>query len=318
MKSISIIIPNFNGETLLKENIPSLFTSLSSSGVTDYEVIVPDDASIDGSIKFLENHYPEIIVIKNKVNKGFSGNVNTGIKIASKELVLILNSDVKLLDNYFSPLLKYFEVEDTFGVMGRIISMESDRIQDSAKYPYYTFGKIITTKNYLVDNRNTLYSLFMSGANSLVDRSKLIKLGGFNELFNPYYSEDADLGITAWRAGYKIYYEHNAICRHPNSATINKLNKNKVKTIAKRNKLILHYIHLDGFELAYFVSLYFLKGIFRLLILDLIYIKAIIMFCMSLKKISYYKRKTNYRNKTLKEICTFIRNDIKGLKITKF
>ena len=252
MKSISVIIPNFNGEDLLKENIPPLYNALSTSGIIDYEVVVPDDASTDGSIKFLENNYPEIIIVKNRENKGFSGNVNTGIKISKKDLVFILNSDVILLDKYFSPLLKYFEMEDTFGVMSRIISMESYKIQDGAKYPQYTFGRITTTKNYLVKNRTTLYSLYMSGANSLVDRRKLLSLGGFNEFFNPYYSEDADLGITAWRAGYKIYYEHDSICRHPNSSTIKKEHKKKVKTVAKRNKIILHYLHLDNFELAFF------------------------------------------------------------------
>lgn len=87
MKSISVIIPNYNGEDLLKENLPSLYSALSTSGIMEYEVIVPDDASTDGSVAFLENNYPEIIIVKNKENKGFSGNVNTGIKISTMDLI---------------------------------------------------------------------------------------------------------------------------------------------------------------------------------------------------------------------------------------
>ena len=85
MYSISVVIPNYNGEALLKSNIPSVYQALSSSNITDDEIIIADDASKDRSLEFIEKHYPKIILIKNPVNLGFIGNCNTGIQKAKKD-----------------------------------------------------------------------------------------------------------------------------------------------------------------------------------------------------------------------------------------
>ena len=184
--SISVVIPNYNGRDLLETNLPSVYSALQTSGISNFEIIIPDDDSIDSSVNFIKTNYPDIILIENKVNKGFAGNTNTGIFKAKKDLVMILNSDVKLTDDYFSPLLKYFDKPDTFGVTGRIIGLDFDKIQDAAKYPKYSFGSIASTTNYICKTRSLLNSFFLTGANALIDRKKLMELGGFNQLFNPY------------------------------------------------------------------------------------------------------------------------------------
>ena len=61
-------------------------------------------------------------------------------------------------------------------------------------------------------------------------------LGGFDEIFNPYYAEDVDLGIRAWKVGYKCYYDDTALCRHPLSATIQKEQPKKVKKAKENSK----------------------------------------------------------------------------------
>ena len=91
-----------------------------------------------------------MIINKAVQNKGFSGNVNAGVKLATKKLVLILNSDVRLTKKYFTPLLSYFDDDSTFGVMGRIMSEDGLELQDAAKYPAGGFTKIKGTKNYLM------------------------------------------------------------------------------------------------------------------------------------------------------------------------
>ncbi len=282
--SISIVIPNFNGKLLLEANIPLVYNALTSSGVLDFEIIIPDDASTDDSTDFIKTNYPDIILIENTVNRGFAGNMNTGIFKSLKDLVFVLNSDVVLNDQYFKHLLPYFNYPDTFGVMSRIIAIDSSKIQDGAKYPNYSYGNIASCTNYISENSQSLYSLFLSGANALVDREKLIELGGFSEIFNPFYSEDVDLGLRAWRLGYKCYYEHNAICKHPNSETIKKLPSNKVKIVAKRNKMILHFIHLQNFELIFFLFILTIKTILRTIILEINYLKSFSAFICSIKE----------------------------------
>lgn len=322
--SISVVIPNYNGRKLLEVNLPSVYRALKNPGISDFEIIIPDDASDDDSVNFIKTNFPDIILVENKVNRGFAGNSNTGIKRSQKDLVLILNSDVRLTDGYFENLLKYFNKQDTFGVTGRILGLESDRIQDGAKYPKYYFGNISSTTNYICSLRNSLYSFFLTGANALIDRKKLIELNGYDEIFNPYYGEDVDLGIRAWRLGYKCYYEHNAVCRHPNSATVSKEPSNKIKVISGRNKMYLHFIHFNRFELlCYFIKLG-LKTILRILTLNVNFLKSLRMFinsldmCIKSKQSFNELRKSKNVNLTLKDIVTIIKDDIHKLSIEKF
>jgi len=282
-KSISIVIPNYNGEFLLKKNIPYVYRALKTSNIEDFEIIVADDASTDKSIDFLKANYSQIIICENKINGGFSKNINSGIKKATKDLVLLLNSDVELTDNYFSHQLKYFEKPDTFGVMGKIVSIDNEnKIQDFAKYPKFNFCKIKSTRNYmLINNSNNepYYSFFLSGANALVDRNKLFELGLFNELYSPYYYEDVDLSLKAWRYGYKCYFDEKSVCRHPYSVTIKKYSTSKkVKLISRKNRFLLHFLHLDNFCLLFYFFCIISSLLVKTLVFNFLEIKAFYIF----------------------------------------
>ncbi len=320
-QSLSVVIPNYNGKKLLEKNIPFLLNAIETSNITSYEVIISDDNSKDDSVSFIKKKYPDFKLIENNSNRGFSGNTNIGLKAASKELILILNSDIQLSNSYFIPLLPYFNIPDTFGVMGRIIGIDSDEIQVAAKFPVYNFGNIIPGKSYTSTSSTSLYSLFLSGANALVSRTKLVEIGCFNENFNPYYYEDVELGLRAWRMGYKLYYEHNAICRHQTSATITKEPVKRVKIIAKRNKMMLHYIHFNGFELWYYMIKLVLKTVLRTLILDAKYVKSFYFFICSVSQLNKSKatfkalQKGKNIDLTINDIIKVIKDSMRRLKI---
>ncbi len=278
-KSISVTIPNYNGADLLKKNLPKLYLALQKH-VVDFEVIVADDASRDDSVKYLKKQYPEIILVEHSENKGFSRNINSAIKKASKDLVFFLNTDVELTEDYFELLFRYFEKPDTFGVMGKVIGLQDGETQDAAKYPTITPISIRANINYLPlsETSSWLPTLFLSGGWALVDRLKLDELGGFDEIYSPFYGEDVDLSLRAWKTGYQCYFEPKAICKHPSSTTIGKMKKSYVKIIAKRNKMMLHAIHLHSIYRIIYLILLTLKVPFRLLILDMNYIKAYVQF----------------------------------------
>ena len=249
--SISIILPNYNGEHLLKTYLPFTLAAINNAGVL-FEVIVVDDASTDQSVSFIQNNYPEIILISNLQNKGFSHTCNTGIRAAKHELIFLLNSDVKLSPDYFEHQWHYFEREDTFGVMGRIVDMESDHIQDAARSITFNGFKLKTNRFFYSENpKDFVPTAYLSGANALINAKKLKELGGFNELFSPFYGEDLDLGLRAWQSGWKCWYDHQSICRHQMYATTSKYKSpNWVKTIYQRNRFFVHAIHLQGMRLV--------------------------------------------------------------------
>lgn len=265
--SISVVIPNYNGKHLLEANLPSVVQALEDIK-TEYEIIVVDDASSDSSVIFIQRNYPDIKLLVNEVNKGFSPTVNKGMFEAKYDLVLALNSDVKLTVDYFKAQLKYFEKSDTFGVMGKIVDHSGKHVQDAAKLPKVSFKGIKGTYNYIPEALPAtiwLPSFFLSGANALMDRKKMLELNGFDEIFAPFYFEDADLGIRAWRAGWKCYFEPEAVCMHELSSTIGKLKSEKVKTIIERNRIVFNYLHLTGTQLFFYKCWLVLRTYGRLL-----------------------------------------------------
>jgi GT2 family glycosyltransferase len=267
-KSVSIIIPNYNGRHLLEAYLPFTLDAIDKAGVL-YEIIIIDDCSKDDSVAYIRSAYPQLTLILNAENRGFSFTCNRGIEAAQHDLILLLNSDVKLTPDYFEHQWKYFEQQDTFGVMGRIIDMEGDHIQDAARMPKFNGMKLKTDYFYYTNNESDrLLTFYLSGANALVDAKKLKQIGGFYELFSPFYCEDMELSLRAWRLGWKCYYEHNAICRHQLSAsTKNYKTAQWVKSVYFRNRFYLHAIHLNGLALvAWYVQITLIDLLPKLLI----------------------------------------------------
>src|SRR5436190_248359 len=278
VSGISVVIPNYNGRYLLEEILPSTAEALQNTNLP-FEIIVSDDKSTDDSISFLQSFWPQVRITANEENLGFAPTINRGIFLARHSHILLLNSDVKLTPTFFQALPRYFENSDTFGVMSRIIGWDNDIIQDGGKYPSFHGLKIKTSGNYIPlssDPGNWLYSMYLSGANSFVVKEMSFKQGGFNEMFAPFYVEDYELSVRAWRFGWKCYYDHDSICRHKESATIkSKAKKNEVNVIYYRNKMYLHSLHLPATSLWLWHGQLFFECLFNTLLLRFYFVRSV-------------------------------------------
>ena len=320
--SISVVIPNYNGRYLLEKNLPSIFRALENFA-GNFEVIVADDASQDDSISFLELNYPQVFLVKNTVNRGFSSNINSGLKKAKCSLVLALNNDVSLDPHYFKHLLPHFNhSSDTFGVMGSLCHPDTQEVQDGAKLCELSwFGLLRSTRNLISPSSPTLPSLFLSGANALMDRGKLAHLGFYDELFDPFYNEDVELGIRAWRMGWKCYFDSRARAYHFPSSTIKSTSSaQRIRLVSLRNRLILHDIHLDGMKRFFFLLKILCDFVSRWMTLDFTFYQALIDF--------FSKRKDILKSKNIflslgpswsfYEICQFLAKNQKGKSCKTF
>lgn len=323
-KGISVVIPNYNGRLLLPQILPPLYDALQNAGL-EYEVIISDDASTDASVAYIKAAYPAIKLIENPVNRGFAPTANAGIFAATYSYTLLLNSDVKLTTHYFQFLISYFDKEDCFGVMGRIIGWDDDVIQDGGKYPYFHGVKIKTSGNYipLQDDARPCFSMYLSGANALMNTTILQSLGGFNELFAPYYVEDYELSLRAWRMGYICYYEHRAICRHKTSASIaSSSKKEKVKIIYNRNKMFLHAIHLPAHLLLFWKMQLGLEAFIHICFGKLFYIKALMAFLGKRKQVAesraLLKKNSAKRLLSVQEVAQKVNAQISRFPIQKW
>lgn len=311
---------------MLPQVLPTVFSALENTGLAS-EVIVVDDCSTDDSVNFLNNNFHSVQIIQNEKNSGFSVSSNKGIRAAKHNLVLLLNSDVKLEADYFHHLLPYFDDPKIFGVMGRIVGWDDDNIQDGAKYPSFHHAKIKTSVNYILENKSEmcggLMTVYLSGANALIDREKFLQLGGFNEMFSPFYVEDYELSMRAWRIGYQCKYEYRAVCRHKVSTTITTGNrKSFIRMIYNRNKWFLHAIHLSPARRVTWMIQLIPEIFFQSLMMKGYYLKSFLFFVKARKQIKSSRKKfeqlAGNRVQSVDEVVKTILNSLKNKKLIFF
>ena len=105
----SVVIPNWNGRDLLEKYLPSILGALA--GNPRNEVIVVDNGSSDGSVPFLESTFPQVRVLSLERNYGFGGGSNRGFQAARNDIVVLLNSDMRVEADFLPPLLEGFQDE---------------------------------------------------------------------------------------------------------------------------------------------------------------------------------------------------------------
>lgn len=223
MKRASIIISNWNGKDLLKENLPSVIKAIKYSG-EDHELIVVDDASSDGSQEFIKKNYPQIELVELRENKGFGEANNIAVFQSKNEIIVLLNNDMSLEKDYFSIILPYFGDENIFAVTPKMITKDIFRkkikvtISCWAKFKY-GFWNDIEIRD-LKDKEGHRIVLTVPGGGVAFDKKKFLSLGGFDNLYYPFYYEDTDLSYRAWKRGWKIIYEPATVLYHRCSMTI--------------------------------------------------------------------------------------------------
>lgn len=214
------------------------------------EVIVMNDYPQENITKQVKKIYPETIVVNNKKNLGFAGNVNRGVLKATRNYIFLMNSDVVLKDSSFLNSLNYFKKDQKLFAVG-FSQIEKDGKIVGANRGYFKNGLI--NHSHLSSSIYHLTSNFWAEGGSSIFRKKLfIDLGSFDELYNPFYWEDIDLSYRAWKAGYKILYDPNIKVEHHHESTIGKyFDKSKILKTAFRNQLIFHWKNLTDQDLIY-------------------------------------------------------------------
>jgi len=238
MKSLSVVIPNYNGIELLKQNIQPLKAALANID-SRFEIIVVDDASSDDSVSYLREFHPDVLLVCNDKNLGFADTMNVGISRAQHDILFSLNSDVRVEEDTFPALLRRFEDPDLFSVTPNIIDPKDGRNQASYRLmPGYCWFIDRCSQTFTGEELTNDYPVFFgSGGATCYDRKKLLLLGGFSTIYAPFYVEDVDLSYQAWKRGWKCLLEPSVKVWHYSSSTIKKHSKyRKIRFITARNK----------------------------------------------------------------------------------
>ena len=127
---ISVIIVNYNGKELLQKCLESLF----KIDYNNFEVILVDNNSTDGSMEFVTKNHPNIIVVKLDSNKGFAEPNNIGAKIAKGEYLLFLNNDTVTTTNFISEMIKVLEKDEKIAICQSLLLKPDGNIDSSGDF----------------------------------------------------------------------------------------------------------------------------------------------------------------------------------------
>jgi GT2 family glycosyltransferase/glycosyltransferase involved in cell wall biosynthesis len=236
---VSIVIPNWNGRDLLAKYLPSVIASIENH--PDSEVIVVDNASTDGSVAFVEETFPDVRVLRLKENLGFGGGSNAGFRAAHHDIVVLLNSDMRVEPDFIQPLLDGFTDEKVFSVTCQIFFSDPSKIRQETGLTESWWQQGGLRVRHRADEKiRELYPCAYGGGGSCAfDRRKFLSLGGFDELFAPFYLEDTDLGYLAWKRGWKSMYQPASVVYHEHRGTIGKTFSDAyIQSVLKKNFLL--------------------------------------------------------------------------------
>jgi GT2 family glycosyltransferase len=224
---LSIIIVNYN----VKEFLQNLIHSIYKAGENlSYEIIVVDNASDDGSVEFVQEKFPDVKLISNKENLGFSKANNIGLKAAKGHYLLLINPDTLVSEDTFEKMIGFFKSNNDAGLAGCKILNPDGTLQLACRRsfpgPWTSFCKVTGLSNLFPDSRlfarynltyldeNQTYEVdAVSGSFMMLRKEVYEKIGGLDEQFF-MYGEDLDWCYRIQKAGYKVCYVHTTQIIH--------------------------------------------------------------------------------------------------------
>lgn len=232
MRTTSIVIPNWNGVEKLEKHLPTVIQRAQEEKVS--EIIVVDDASTDNSVEMIKTDFPDIKLIIKSVNSGFSSTVNLGVAKSVGELVVLLNTDANPQKGFLRNALNHFENNQVFSVGCNVGGAWAGGKFENG---YFWHGQADKSK---VDFSKAHQTLWASGGSGIFRKEIWQELAGLDELFDPFYEEDVDLGYRATKRGYINIWEPNCKVEHykEEGVIVTNFKRSQIEKIAQRNQLL--------------------------------------------------------------------------------
>lgn len=219
MIKITIVIPNYNGMVFLRDCLQALAEQIADT--PEYEVLVVDNGSTDGSLELMEREFPLVKVIPLAENTGFCHAVNVGIRSSQAPYVILLNNDTKVKPEFVYHLYKAIEErEGAFSVSAKMLSWDKPEILDDAGDRYCVLGWAFARgKGKSAAAYDRAVEIFSSCAGAAIYKREVFKEIGLFDEQHFAYMEDIDIGYRAKIYGYRNYYEPKAEVIHYGSAS---------------------------------------------------------------------------------------------------
>ncbi len=261
MKDLSIIIVSWRVKDLLKQCLESIFEHTSQ---INFEVIVIDNDSGDGTVEMAGQSFPQVKLIANKINLGFAKANNLGIKKSSGKYLLLLNPDTKLKDNSLKKVIDFLDTNSKVGVLGCKLLNHDLTLQASVRrFPkfldhlvmMFKLHHLFPLKKYLAKDFNynkTAEVDQVMGAFFVISRKVFEQVGYLDEKYYIWF-EEVDYCKRVKKAGYQILFFSQVSIIHYGGQSFRQLfnlkkqwiyNKSRLRYIAKHQNPFIYFIVL--------------------------------------------------------------------------
>ena len=232
---VSIIIVNYNGKELLQKCLDSLL----KVNYNNFEIILVDNNSTDGSVEFITKNYPSLIIIKLDSNKGFAEPNNVAAKISKGKYLLFLNNDTVVTPNFIFEMVKVMETDKKIAICQSLLLKPDGSVDSSGDFIDH-LGVVYNSKTKIDEIREVSSA---RGASMLVRSDIFEKLDGFDQKFFITF-EDVDLCWRSWILGYRVLIIPTSIVYHEGGITIKKI-KSEIAFHGFKNQLAMKITNFE-------------------------------------------------------------------------
>lgn len=247
MTKSTVVIPNYNGIKYIEACLNSLYTG----SVQDFDLIVVDNASSDGSYELIRDQFPKATLIRNEKNEGFSVAVNQGIEQSKTPYVILLNNDTEVAHDFIKELETVMDADESvFSASAKMIALHDQTKIDDAGDFYCALGWAFALgKGKQPQQFGKNYDIFAACAGAAIYRRSCFEKVGLFDSNHFAYFEDIDIGYRANLYGYRNCFAAKSIVYHAGSATSgSRYNTFKTK-LASRNSIYLVYKNMPLWQI---------------------------------------------------------------------
>lgn len=248
MQEVSVVIPNYNGLAYLD----GVLGSLEKQTIKNFEVILVDNGSTDGSISFVMENYPWVHLIEFSENLGFCHAVNVGIEASRARYILLLNNDTEVEETFLFEMVEGIRRhKNAFSCAAKMIQFYDRKKLDDAGNLYCALGwSFARGKDKAVSSYEKEEKIFASCGGAAIYRKKILDEIGYFDEEHFAYLEDVDIGYRARIYGYENWYLPKAKVYHVGSGTTGS-RYNQFKTrYSSRNNVYLIYKNMPYLQMV--------------------------------------------------------------------
>jgi len=244
----SFVIVSWHGKSSLAQSLPALLQAARVHGGDHEVIVVLDHESNDGTRDLLQKSFPEVTLLQAQTSLYFGAATRLGIQKATRDIVVLINNDTIVDEDFLAPLLKAFEDPAVFGAASQVRASSAQARETGKTRAYFKGGDIVWAQEGILtveDSQDYCPVSWLHRGAMALDRRKYLWLLGLDDLYDPGYFENADLSHRAWKVGWKCLLALNSRVSHEHQFKVPRGGEEFIHLIVRRNAYVFFWKNID-------------------------------------------------------------------------